>query len=121
MNSGYVRGILPMHQLVAREVSHKWLCGSASAGGRDVPVIDLRTKLGIAHAAQGREPFIIVVAAGGRLAGFIADRVSEVLDVRQRDFRNGVLRGHGRPRRVLDPNQIMTQEDLAELRIHPAD
>jgi chemotaxis signal transduction protein len=120
MNAESVRGILPMHELIAREASHEWLCGSAAIGGRDVPVIDLKIKLGIAEAAQGREPFIIIVAARGRLAGFIADRVSEVLDVRQRDFRNGALRGHGRLRRVLDSDQIITEEDWAELRIHAA-
>lgn len=113
MNADSVRGILPLHEMVALETPHPWICGFTAVGGRDLPVLDLRAKLGIAHGSHGREPFIVVVETEGRLAGFIADRVSEVLDLRARDFRNGAVRGHGRPRRVLDPDQIMTPEDWA--------
>lgn len=111
MNAAGVRGIIPVHEMVALHTAHEWIRGFAAIGGRDFPVIDLRAKLGIAHGSHGREPFIIVVETGGRLAGFIADRVSEVLDVRARDFRNGMVRTHGRPRKVLEPDQIMKEED----------
>jgi chemotaxis signal transduction protein len=110
MNSSFVRGILPVHQMV-QMAAHEWICGFASANGSDFPVIDLRAKLGIAHGSHGREPFIIVVQIEEKLVGFIADRVSEVLDLRARDFRNGVVRTHGRARRVLNPEQIMKPED----------
>ena len=55
----------------------------------------------------------------GKVVGFIADRVSEVLELRQRDFRNGAVRGHGRPRRVLEPEEIMTEADWATLWARP--
>jgi purine-binding chemotaxis protein CheW len=117
MSADCVRGILPVHEMVALETPHDFICGFAAVGGRDFPVLDLRAKLGIPHGSHGREPFIIVVhaggEAGGRLLGFIADRVSELLDLRARDFRNGAVRGHGRPRRVLDPDRIMTADDWA--------
>jgi purine-binding chemotaxis protein CheW len=119
MSADCVRGILPVHEMVALETPHHWICGFASVGGRDFPVLDLRAKLGIAHGSHGREPFIIGVETGGRLAGFIADRISEVLELRARDFRNGAVRGHGRPRKVLDPEQIMTLEDWAALAFNP--
>jgi chemotaxis signal transduction protein len=106
-----VRGILPVHVLVASDVAHPWVSGVASIGGRDFPVIDLEAKLGIARGSHGRQPLIIVVEAGGRLVGFVADRVSDVLELRQRDFRNGAVRTRGRARRVLDPAEIMMQED----------
>jgi chemotaxis signal transduction protein len=99
--------------MVALETPHNFVCGFAAVGGRDFPVLDLRAKLDITHGSHGREPFIIVVETGGRLAGFIADRISEILDLRTRDFRNSAVRGHGRPRRVLDPDQIMTPEQWA--------
>ncbi|MGA3188336.1 MAG: chemotaxis protein CheW [Bryobacteraceae bacterium] len=121
MNTEYVRGILPMHEMVALDVTHEWICGFASAGGRHFPVIDLRAKLEIPHGSHGREPFVIVVEEEGRLVGFIADRVSEVLELRQRDFRNGALRGHGRPRRVLEPGQIMNEKDWSTLWILAVD
>ena len=114
MNIMFVRGILPVHQMKPLP-AHEWICGFAAVGGRDFPVIDLRAKLGIAHGSHGREPFIIVVQTvvqtEDRLVGFIADRVSEILPLRPRDFRNGAVRTHGRPRRVLDADQIMTAED----------
>lgn len=119
MSADCVRGILPVHELVALETPHQWVCGFASVGGRDFPVIDLKAKLGIARGSLGREPFIVAFETRGRLLGFIADRVSDLLDLRPRDFRNGALRTHGRPRRVLDPDRIMTPEDWAALQTAP--
>ncbi len=124
MSVEYVRAILPMHEMVALETAHHFICGFAVAGGHDFPVIDLRAKLGIAHGSHGREPFIIAVETAvetrGRLAGFVADRVSELLDVRKRDFRNGAVRGHGRLRRILEPDQVMKEEDWSALRVLPS-
>jgi chemotaxis signal transduction protein len=117
MNTTRVRGILPVHQMVASGLPA--ICGFAIIGGRDFPVVDLAAKLGIAPGTHGREPFIIAVEVGGRLVGFIADRVSEVLDLRQRDFRNGMVRTQGRPRRVLDPDQIMKEEDWVAISLIP--
>jgi chemotaxis signal transduction protein len=110
MNIALVRSILPVHQMKAIE-ANKWICGFAAVSGREFPVVDLKAKLGIVRGPHGREPFIIVVDTGGGLVGFIADRVSEILDLRARDFRNGVVRSHGRPRKVLEPAQVMTMED----------
>lgn len=123
MRAECVHGILPMHEMVALEVSHEWICGFAAIGGRDFPVIDLRVKLEIPHGTHGREPFIIVVRqeceTGGRLVGFIADRVSELVDLRLRDFRGGMARTQGRPRRVLEPHQIVKEEEWAKLWVNP--
>jgi chemotaxis signal transduction protein len=110
MNIASVRSILPVHQMTPI-VTHEWICGFAAISGRDFPVLDLRAKLGIAPGSHGREPFIIVVQTEEKLVAFIADRVSEVLDLRVRDFKNGAVRTHGRVRRVLDPAQIMEAED----------
>jgi purine-binding chemotaxis protein CheW len=119
MDAEPVRGILPVREMTPLKVSHPWMCGFAALAGRDFPVLDLRAKLEIARGTRGREPFIIAVETQGRLAGFIADRVSEVLNLRQRDIRNGAVRGHGRPRRVLDPEQIMTVDDWAAFWVSP--
>jgi len=115
MSADGVRGILPVTEMVALERPHLWICGFATVGGRDFPVLDLRAKLGISRGPRGREPFIIVVEAGDRLAGFIADRVSEVLELRPRDFRKGAVRGYGRPRKVLDPEWMITPEDWVKV------
>src|ERR1700687_1823149 len=111
MDATRVRGILPIHQLVSRETAPASLCGVAMMGGCDFPVVDLRSKLGLTTAPGGRTPCIVVVevtaTGGARLVGFVADRVSAVVQLRERDFRNGVARTKGRPRRLLDPDQIL--------------
>jgi chemotaxis signal transduction protein len=109
MNIASVRGILPVHQMSFKN-AHPGVCGFASLSGHEFPVVDVRAKLGIAPGPRGREPFIIVVEIGEKLAGFIADRVSEVLDLRARDFQRGVIRSHGRARRVLEPGHILSRE-----------
>jgi purine-binding chemotaxis protein CheW len=46
--------------------------------GRVVPVIDLRTRLGLPAAAPGLSTPICVVEAGGRAYGLVADAVTDV-------------------------------------------
>jgi hypothetical protein len=90
-----------------------WTCGFAALKGRAFPVIDLRAKLGIEIGSTGRQPCIVVVEVSSRmgpqLAGFVADRLSEVVTARERDFIRGKLRGAGRPRQVLDPDVLFSE------------
>jgi len=119
MRSSRVRGLLPAHELIPLEAPHfrgSWICGIAALGGREFPVVDLRGKLGIAHGSHGRDPVVVVVEVTSlsgipRLLGFVADRVSVVLTLRDRDFRNGAVRISGRSRRLLDPDTILTEEE----------
>ncbi len=122
MEASCVRGILPARELVPVDTSSpilvrtfsQWLIGFATLRGRDFPVIDLCAKLRLPHAAHGRQPYIVAVEVnssdGPRLAGFIADRVCEVVRARQRNFHLGKLRLAGRPRLVLDPESLFTAE-----------
>jgi chemotaxis signal transduction protein len=84
--------------------------------GRDFLVVDLRKKLGIPAGADGRFPCVVVVEVAGtyghRWIGFYADRVSGVVTLRQRDFRNGTVHATGRARRVLDPDEILSENEL---------
>ncbi len=121
MRTEHVRGILPAHEMTpfdSEEFPNRGsICGVASLRGRDLPVIDLRGKLGIAHGTHGRQPCVVVVEvavdSAPRLLGFVADRISEVVRLRDRDFKNGSARVNGRARRVLDPETIMSGEELA--------
>ena len=122
MDASRIRGVLPGHDLVATPASTPagdphlpaWLCGIASLRGRDFPVIDLRGKLALAHGSHGRAPCIVAVeisaAEGPQLVGFVADRVSEVVKVREHDIRRGKLHTGGRPRRILDPDVVLGKE-----------
>ena len=111
MNAARIRGLLPVHDVVPLDRPQEWITGIAAVRGRDFPVIDLRGKLGIPRGSRGRQPCVVVVeVAGPRLAGFIADRVSGVITIRQADPSATSMRIAGRTRRVLDPDQILTDE-----------
>jgi chemotaxis signal transduction protein len=113
-----VRGILPVRELMELSppppCSPAWARGVASLGGHDFPVIDLSGKLRLAHGVKGRDPMIVVAEVntteGLQLAGFMADRVSNVVTARERDYRRGKLRTGGRPRVVLDLDVILARK-----------
>jgi len=111
-----VRAILPFGDLVAVPRTRPSLAGIASLGGQPLAVFNLHVKLGLPQASRSRQPRIVVIdvgfGEGRRLAGFIADRVSDVVLYRDRDFSRGALRGNGRPRRLLDADQIASEDEL---------
>jgi chemotaxis signal transduction protein len=116
MESARVRALIPPHRLTPLDAQHPWLTAFAAVSGRDLPVVDLRAKLGLAAGSHGRQPVIVVAEAGhGRLVGFVADCVSELVTLRERDFKKGATRINGRARRVLDPASILTEEDFAQM------
>jgi chemotaxis signal transduction protein len=93
------------------EQPQEWITGIAAIRGRDFPVVDLRGKLGIRQGTHGRSPCVIAVeVTGPRLIGFVADRVSEVIELRKPDLAHGTLRIAGRTRRIFDPDQILRDE-----------
>jgi purine-binding chemotaxis protein CheW len=111
-----VRAILPIEELTPLASARPGVIGVVNLTGRGVVVVDLRVRLNLAAASQGAQRRIVVVeAAGGHLAGFVADRVSDVVRYRSRDLRNGVLRGIGRPRRVVEIDQVVEEDDLVRL------
>lgn len=60
--------------------SPQWLAGVINLRGRTVPVIDLRTRLGMARRAPDLDTAIVVAEAASRgPVGFIADEVIDVL------------------------------------------
>ncbi|HLH40182.1 MAG TPA: chemotaxis protein CheW [Bryobacteraceae bacterium] len=113
MDAMRIRGLLPLHEMTFLPSSAEAICGAASIRGHDFPVVDLRKKLAIPAGAIGRQPCIVAVEIrGARLIGFIADRVSEVIELRPPQVRKDRVRITGRPRRLLDPDRILTDEEL---------
>jgi chemotaxis signal transduction protein len=122
MQASCVRGILPARELVPVGMPNpilihtfsQWMSGFATLQGREFPVIDLRAKLHLRHSTQGRTPYIVAVeiqtSDGPRLVGFVADRVCDIVQARERDFHLGKLRQAGRPRQVIDPNTLLEAE-----------
>ena len=120
-----VRGILPPSELVPWPGVRPDLLGVATLKGRTVAVIDLGRKLGLPPDARpGPKPKIVIVEVTGGaqasldhpfLAGFMADRVCDVVVYRSRDLHKGMLRGEGRPRKLIDLARWVTEDDVAGL------
>jgi chemotaxis signal transduction protein len=119
MEAGRIRGILPVTDLEPAAAGRAGFLGLTSLKGQIVGVIDLRTRLGLTHAGQGSAPKIVVLelttGTGQHLLGFVADRISDVVVYRDRDLRSGALRGKGRPRRLVDFDQLVSEKELAGL------
>lgn len=78
---------------------------------RDVPIFDLRERLGLPPVFYGQRPFLVVVETSvseSGLAGFAADYVSDLITGSPKDCRNGRLRAaRGRPKWILDPDSLL--------------
>jgi chemotaxis signal transduction protein len=117
MEAAQVRGILPLSELVPMPSMRPGLLGIVTLGRRVVNVIDLSSKLRLPASRPGCQPKIVVleVTSGDHrhMAGFIADRVSDVVVYPARNLHRGVLRGTGRPRRLIDFAQIVSEDEVA--------
>lgn len=118
VDAALVRGILPAHRLQPAVPSPnlyrffgQWICGFATLRGQEIPVIDLRGRLNLPPALYGRHPCIVVLEGispeGPRLAGFLADHVSQIVYARDRDFSFGKLYRGRKARRLLDPALLL--------------
>ena len=70
-----------MMQITRVPRSAECLEGVINLRGRIIPVVDLRKRFGLPQADRTADSRIIVVEVGGRVIGFIVDRVNEVLRV----------------------------------------
>ena len=107
-----VRGILPFSQLLPLPKPGQMLGLAAFAGGT-VAVTDIAAMLAIAGAGAGAQPKIVIVQAASVLVGFVADRVSDLVVYRQRNLHNGLLKGRGRPRRLIDLDALFAAQPLS--------
>jgi chemotaxis signal transduction protein len=116
LDSSVVRAIVPIEEMTPITSTRPGVIGVVSLTGSTVVVVDLRVRLNLTAASHGAQRRIVVVqTAGGHLAGFVADRVADVIRYRARDLKNGVLRGIGRPRRVVDVDRVVDEDDLVRL------
>jgi chemotaxis signal transduction protein len=119
MEAGCIRGILPLTDLEPAAAGRSGFLGLTSLKGQMVGVIDLRTRLGLTYAGQGSAPKIVIleltIGTRQHLLGFVADRISDVVVYRDRDLRSGALRGKGRPRKLVDFDQLVSEAELASL------
>jgi purine-binding chemotaxis protein CheW len=58
-----------------------WLPGVINLRGKVIPVIDLRTRLGLPEAKVGVNTPIVVAETEGQMVGLVADSVTELMTV----------------------------------------
>jgi purine-binding chemotaxis protein CheW len=78
---GNVGEILRMVAIAPVPEAPEWLPGVINLRGRVIPVIDLRTRLGLPREPVGLNTPIIVAETGGQMVGLVADSVTELLTV----------------------------------------
>ncbi|MFZ6031787.1 MAG: chemotaxis protein CheW [Melioribacter sp.] len=76
-----VQEIIRMMEITKVPNAPDFVDGVVNLRGRIIPVIDLRTKLGMARKEHDKNTRIIVVEVAGKTVGFIVDAVTEVLRI----------------------------------------
>lgn len=130
-----VREIIGMMDITAIPQTPDYVKGVINLRGRVIPVIDLRLKFGLPAQDYGERTCIIVVDAKSALGpvqmGVVVDAVSEVLNVtgedlepppslgagRRHDYLLGIAKAKGSIKILLDSDQVLTFEELAELNL----
>ena len=99
--------------------------------GRLIPVLDAAERLGIRNHVRPHEPHIVCLRTAGRLVGVEFDEAVNLMELDLDEFlpadqfgaRSGLLTGlverDGQIIRVLDPEQLLAKEELAELAVMP--
>jgi purine-binding chemotaxis protein CheW len=102
--------------------------GVINLRGKVIPVVDLRSKFGLAPQPEGDRTCIIVVQARGLEFGVIVDRVSEVADVAASEVEEppefgtevdtryllGLAKSGGRVKLLLDIDEVLSAQESAQ-------
>lgn len=116
LDAARVRAILPIEELIPLPSTRPGVVGVVNVKSGCAVVVDLGARLHLPAGNPGPQRRIVVVeTAEGRPAGFIVDRVSNVIRYGSRDLRDGVLHGTGRARRVVEVDQVVSEDDLVRL------
>ncbi|MHB8337205.1 MAG: chemotaxis protein CheW [Ignavibacteriaceae bacterium] len=124
-----VREINKMMQITKVPNSPNYVEGVINLRGRIIPVIDLRTKLGMPKKVHGNNTRIIVVDVMDKTIGFIVDAVSEVLRIPANiteappelvtginsEFIKSVAKLEDRLLILIDLNKILLKEESIQL------
>jgi len=73
--------ILRMVAIAPVPEAPSWLPGVINLRGKVIPVIDLRTRLGLPEAKVGVNTPIVVTESEGQMVGLVADAVTELMTV----------------------------------------
>jgi purine-binding chemotaxis protein CheW len=123
-----VHEIIKMLPITRVPRTPEFIRGVINLRGKVIPIVDLRAKFGMSREGA-EESCIIVVQIRGVQIGVVVDRVSEVLTIASSDIEAtpsfgsdvnteyllGLAKADGRVRLLLDIEQVLTTQDVAEL------
>ncbi|MBS3820354.1 MAG: chemotaxis protein CheW [Planctomycetes bacterium] len=122
-----VREIICMMDITAVPKAPPHVKGVVNLRGKVVPVIELRTRFSMPTIESTEETCIIVVVVGTREIGVVVDRVSEVLDIAEKDIEDpptfgtivdtsfliGMGKTEGHVTILLDITKVLDPNDIA--------
>jgi purine-binding chemotaxis protein CheW len=130
----YGIAILKVHEIIGMMAitgvprTPAYVRGVINLRGKVIPIVDLRLKFGMASQDQTSETCIIVVTVQGVEVGIVVDRVSEVLNISEKeiepapsfgadvntDFILGIGKSQGKVRLLLDIDRVLTHTEVIE-------
>jgi purine-binding chemotaxis protein CheW len=124
-----VNEIIRLQKITPVPKAPPFVVGVTSLRGRVIPVIDLRTRFGLAPREEGHLSRIVVTEHDGKLIGMIVDGVDEVLIVPAEaieppdeivvsvdsEFLAGIVRLEDRLIILLDQEQVLTATEFRQL------
>ena len=111
IESGRVRAILAAKDIRAKPPGSA-IRGTVTLSGSDVAVIHRPAELGISVANGNTGEWVLVVESGTRTFGLEVDAIGDLIDVRDRDIRDGTIqlrmngRAYGRAKTLFDPDDL---------------
>ena len=115
-------GILRLNPAVSAQFSPRRICarsrpglairGTVTLSGSDVAVIHPPAELGVPVANGNAGEWVLVVGSSTRTFALEVDAIGELIDVRDRDIRDGSIqlringRPYGRAKTLFDPDDL---------------
>ncbi len=121
-----VRQVSPSRDILPYDHPLPILRGVLVVRGRRVPIVDIRDRLGIKPGPSRPNAAVLLIEVPGipglPMLGFLADKMTDVVDFGERDFRENVIqqrpngRPYGRPKTLLTVESLFSTEELSELK-----
>jgi purine-binding chemotaxis protein CheW len=127
-----VQEILKQMPITSIPDSPDFIEGVINLRGNIIPIIDLRKRLNMTKASPVDEPWTIILNVGGRVAGFIVDRVTRVMKIPanaiqpppemvlsalKTQYISGVCKIDNQLMAVLDFHRILVVEEFKKMSI----
>lgn len=121
-----VQEIIGMMTITPVPRTPHFIRGVINLRGKVITVVDLRLKFEMEPKEQTEETCIIVVQTGGIQIGCVVDKVSEVLDINEREIEDapsfgadvnteyilGIGKSQGKVKLLLDIDKVLSRREL---------